>query len=189
MLRKTTLSALAALIILVAGVPLQVAGMGKQSVQELGESGSEQVVVERVMDGDTVAVRGWREHVRLANIDAPEMSHGYGKPGQPFGVQAVNWMTDQVVNKKGVSLRCVDEDRYGRKVCDIFKDGQHVNKELVRAGLAWANTSNRRYLRDRTVLTAQEEARAAHRGLWSHPRPVEPWKWRHECWKARACDH
>jgi endonuclease YncB( thermonuclease family) len=147
------------------------------------------VFVESVLDGDTVAIRGWRERVRLANIDAPEMSHGYGKPGQPYAVQATKWLTSAVEGKSGVTIHCVDEDRYGRKVCELFKDGTSLNKELVRVGLAWANTANRRYLRDRTVLDAQIEAREARRGLWSQPNPTPPWEWRHGCWERKvACD-
>lgn len=145
--------------------------------------------VEKVLDGDTVIVRGWRERVRLANIDAPEMSHGYGKPGQPYSVQASKWLTVAAEGKGGVTARCVDEDRYGRLVCDLFKDGKHLNKELVRAGLAWANTSNPRYLRDRSVLDAQIEAREAKRGLWAQPKATAPWEWRHSCWERKTgCD-
>lgn len=188
MLRKIKLTALAALITLATSLASSWPIKEKASLVEHGQSGSQAVVIDRVLDGDTVAVRGWRERVRLANIDAPEMSHGYGKPGQPFSVQATKWMAQQIEGKEGVTLRCVDEDRYGRKVCDIFSKGNHVNKELVRAGLAWANTSNPRYLRDRTVLDAQEEARSAHRGLWTQPKPVPPWQWRHSCWEARICD-
>lgn len=147
------------------------------------------VYIERVLDGDTVIVRGWRERVRLANIDAPEMSHGYGKPGQPFSVQSTKWLTAAAEGKAGVTARCFEKDRYGRQVCDLVKDGKSLNKELVRAGLAWANTANPRYLRDRTVLDAQIEAREAHRGLWEQPKQTPPWEWRHGCWERKAtCD-
>ncbi|MEJ8839354.1 thermonuclease family protein [Ramlibacter sp. AN1133] len=146
----------------------------------------DKVVVERVLDGDTVVVRGIKERVRLANIDAPEMSHGYGKPGQPFSVQAARWM-ERKVQGKAVTLRCPEQDRYGRWICDLFLDGEYVNKELVRAGLAWANTANRRYLRDESVLEAQREAQHGHRGLWEQRRPTAPWLWRQECWLGRAC--
>lgn len=143
-------------------------------------------VVERVLDGDTVVLRGFKQRVRLANIDAPEMSHGYEKPGQPFSVQATKWM-EKKVEGKAVTVRCPDEDRYGRRVCDLFLNGEHVNKELVRAGLAWANTANGRYLRDKTVLDAQREAQESHRGLWTQAHATPPWLWRHECWEKRVC--
>lgn len=143
--------------------------------------------VERVLDGDTVAVAGWRERVRLANVDAPEMSHGPSKPGQAFSVQSTRWLERELQGKPGVTIRCSDEDRYGRKICDFYREGRHVNKELVRAGMAWANTAKQRYLRDPSVLEAQQEARAARRGLWAEQRPIEPWNWRHECWERSAC--
>jgi micrococcal nuclease len=143
-------------------------------------------VVERVVDGDTVILRGAKERVRLANIDAPEMSHGYGKPGQPFSVEAARWMQRKVQGKAG-TLRCPDEDRYGRPVCDLFLNGEHVNKELVRAGLAWANTARPRYVRDQTVFHAQQEARNQRRGLWAQGHPTPPWQCRQECWEKRRC--
>ncbi len=145
------------------------------------------VVVDRVLDGDTVILRGSSQRIRLANIDAPEMSHGYGRPGQPYSVQASRWLAQQLEGKPGVTMKCVDEDRYGRRVCNFYRDGEHVNKAAVRAGVAWANTSNPRYLRDKTVLTAQEEARAARRGIWAEPLPIAPWNWRRECWEKHLC--
>lgn len=145
------------------------------------------VVVEHVLDGDTVIVRGSKQPIRLASIDAPEKSHGYGRPGQPYSVQSSNWLTQQLEGKPGVTMRCVDEDRYGRRVCNFYRDGEHVNKAAVLAGVAWANTSNARYLRDKTVLTAQEQARAARRGIWAEPAPVPPWLWRRECWEKHVC--
>jgi micrococcal nuclease len=143
-------------------------------------------VVERVLDGDTVVLRGWKERVRLASIDAPEMSHGYRQPGQPFSVQSTNWLTRKVQGK-AVTVRCVDEDRYGRQVCNLYLQGEFVNRELVRAGFAWANTANARFLRDKSVLDAQKEAQAQHRGLWASAQPTPPWKWREECWRGAVC--
>lgn len=142
--------------------------------------------VDKVLDGDTVILRGSSQRIRLANIDAPEMSHGYGRPGQPFAVQATKWMQHAVEGKE-VTMHCPDEDRYGRRVCVLLLNGQDVNKELVRQGLAWANTANPRYLRDKTVLDAQREAQRDQRGLWAQPHPTPPWQWRHECWEKRAC--
>jgi len=142
--------------------------------------------VEKVLDGDTVILRGAAQRIRLANIDAPEMSHGYGRPGQPFAVQATNWM-QRAVEGKDITLRCPEEDRYARRVCVVLLNGQDVNKELVRQGLAWANTANLRYLQGKTVLDAQREAQREHRGLWAHGHPTPPWLWRHECWEKRSC--
>ena len=64
-----------------------------------------------------------------------------------------------------------------RLVADvILPDGRNLNRELVRAGLAWWY---RRYAPHDAELEALEaEARAARRGLWADPHPVPPWEWR-----------
>ncbi len=180
-----TLAALAAFFIAAAGGAKQSAHSQVLELQQAGPGSA--VVVERVLDGDTVVVRGWKERVRLANIDAPEMSHGYGRPGQPFSVQSGKWLAAQLEGKPGVTVRCVDEDRYGRRVCDFFRNGEHINKAAARNGFAWANTASARYLRDKSVLAAQEEARGARRGLWAEPSPTPPWQWRRDCWDKGAC--
>jgi endonuclease YncB( thermonuclease family) len=180
-------AAISILAMAFAGGTLRAGGRSAPTVTELGSQSGDAVLVERVLDGDTVVVRGWREHVRLANIDAPESSHGYGKPGQPFSTQSTKWMTNELEGKPGVTIHCVDQDHYGRRVCNFYRGGLHVNKELVRAGLAWANTANARYLRDRTVLDAQREAQTAKRGIWSEGKQTPPWDWRKDCWKARSC--
>lgn len=146
------------------------------------------VYVERVLDGDTVQVRGIQTRIRLASIDAPEMSHGYGRPGQPYSVAASRWLENELQGKPGVTMRCVDRDGYDRDVCNFYRDGRFVNKEMVRAGMSWANTANPRYLRDQDILAEQQHARAQRRGLWAGPgTPIEPWRWRRDCWQQKQC--
>jgi endonuclease YncB( thermonuclease family) len=150
------------------------------------EMPADTAVVERVLDGDTVILKDSHDRVRLANIDAPEMGHGYGRPSQPCAVQATKWMKKKVEGQR-VTLRCPDQDRYGRRVCVLFLDGEDVNKGLVRVGLAWANTARPQYLRDTTVLDVQHEAQASRAGLWAQARPTPPWIWRWECWERASC--
>ena len=152
-----------------------------------GNTAAQHVTVERVLDGDTVAVRGWEQHVRLASVDAPEMSHGYGKPGQPFSVAAQHWLSAQLLGAPDVTISCVDEDRYRRPVCNFYRGSVHINRELIAVGLAWANTANKRYLRDASLIQVQQEARERRRGVWSQGDPIEPWKWRDDCWKQKQC--
>lgn len=175
----------------VLAVGLSAIAHGGWQVEVLGASakpaaGVESIFVERVLDGDTIVVRGVRERIRLASVDAPETEHP-GKVGQRFAGQSARWLAAEIERKPGVSMQCVDQDQYGRPVCNVFRDEHFVNKELVRAGLAWANTAQRRYLRDRDILVVQEEARTARRGLWADASPVEPWRWRRECWEQRKC--
>jgi endonuclease YncB( thermonuclease family) len=56
------------------------------------------------------------------------------------------------------------------------RDGRNLNREIVRAGLAWRFE---RYAHHDTVLRDLErEARGARRGLWADPQAVPPWEWR-----------
>ena len=65
----------------------------------------------------------------------------------------------------------------------ILPDGRNLNRELVRAGLAWWY---QRYARRETVLQdLEQEARDAKRGLWSEPKPVALWEWRNNATAAR----
>lgn len=153
----------------------------------------ESVTIRRVLDGDTVEVVGRPAHIRLANIDAPESSHGRGRAGQPFSNASGDFLRRQVVNDPNITMVCIDRDtRYGRDVCELFKSGKSVNRMLVEAGLAWANTSARgRYLHDRELVAIQSDARRRRVGLWRQDSPnspaIAPWQWRDECWKQGIC--
>jgi micrococcal nuclease len=154
---------------------------------------AEPVTVQRVLDGDTVELVGRPAHIRLANIDAPESSHGRGKAGQPFSKASGDFLRRQVMNDSTVTMVCIDRDtRYGRDVCELFKGGKSVNRMLVESGLAWANTSARgRYLHDKDLVTIQADARRRRLGIWSQDTAsspaIPPWQWRDECWKQGIC--
>lgn len=146
-----------------------------EAYKEFKENGVP-VLVNFVVDGDTLDV-GAHTRIRLANIDAPEISHGYGRPGQPYG-QAAKAALIAKLKVGGVRLKCLDVDRYGRQVCEVYQEKINVNRWLVENGFAWANTASGRYLRDRQYLVLQEQAKAAHKGLWAEPDPIAPWQWR-----------
>jgi len=44
-----------------------------------------------------------------------------------------------------------------------------------------------RYLRDRSLLDLEHDARQRRLGLWADAHPVAPWVWRDQCWKAAVC--
>jgi len=123
-----------------------------------------------VTDGDTIKVmhNGKAERIRLHGIDCPEK-------GQPFGATAKRF-TSAMVFGKDVTIHFTDRDKYGRTVGDvILPDGTNVNRELVKAGLAWWYG---KYSGDATLGQLEAQARAARRGLWLDPHPVPPWEWR-----------
>jgi micrococcal nuclease len=124
-----------------------------------------------VKDGDTIEVMhlGQAERVRLAGIDSPET-------GQPFGTSA-RQLTAVLAFGEDVTVKCAGKDRYGRTLGEVFlKDGRSLNKELVKAGMAWWY---REYSSDVEMGKLEEEARAAKRGLWNDSNPIAPWDWRH----------
>lgn len=134
--------------------------------------------VVRVADGDTVTVldAGNAEHrIRLSGIDAPE-SH------QAFGTQSKKSLSDLVFGKD-VTVLYDKTDQYGRLVGKIIVNGQDINLEQVKAGMAWHHKEYEREQSpgDRELYArAEDEARAQHRGLWRDPNPVEPSKFRRE---------
>ncbi len=144
-----------------------------------------------VDDGDTVvALRPdqTRVTVRLANIDAPEGSHGRCRPGQPWSAQSTGALK-QMAHGRTIRFTCHTLDRYSRSVCDLHLDGGKTtaNREIVRMGLAWANRARPDFLRDGEVANAEAQARQQRLGLWSDPHAVAPWEWRRTAWLQPGC--
>ena len=134
--------------------------------------------VVRVADGDTVTVLDGNDvqhRIRLSGIDAPELH-------QAFGTQSKKSLSDLVFGKD-VTVLYDKADQYGRLVGKIILDGQDVNLEQVRDGMAW---HYKEYEREQSpedreqYARAEDEARAQHRGLWQDPNPVEPSQFRRE---------
>mgnify|MGYP006352914035 CR=1 FL=1 len=70
-------------------------------------------------------------------------------------------------------------DRYGRIVALVTCKGRLVNRDLVRAGLAWHYP---KYCRSQPLCSElavlEQGARTARLGLWADPEPVAPWEWK-----------
>ncbi|MFH1809059.1 MAG: thermonuclease family protein [Pseudomonadota bacterium] len=125
-----------------------------------------------VSDGDTITVlaEGRRPvRVRLAEIDTPESR-------QPWGKRAKQALSHKVFDQQ-VVVEVLDVDRYGRSVGRVRLGKRDINREMVSEGHAWVY---RDYLRDRSLLDVEAEAREARRGLWSlgESDRLEPWLWR-----------
>ena len=124
----------------------------------------------RVVDGDTVsfqAQNGKKLRVRLADIDAPELD-------QPWGPAAKTALEIWAEGKSGL-IEIVDTDRYGRKVAYLYVDDVNMNKRLISEGLAWVYMD---YLRDRSFISVQRDAKSRQEGLWSSVDPIQPSTWR-----------
>lgn len=129
-----------------------------------------------VADGDTITVldSGNKQHrVRLLGIDAPERS-------QDFGTNAKQHLSDLVFGGQ-VTVRYDKTDRYGRTLGKVMLGDRDINREMLRAGLAWHYKHYERDQppQDREVYSAEEaRARNLRSGLWSQSSPTPPWDFR-----------
>ncbi len=125
----------------------------------------------KVSDGDTVTIlmTGNSEaKIRFDGIDCPEKS-------QAYGMQAKQFTSDRAFDKI-VRIDYSGKDRYGRFLgYVILPDGGNLNKELLKAGLAW---HYKQYNKSAELDALEKQARAAHRGLWVDPSPMPPWQYR-----------
>jgi micrococcal nuclease len=132
--------------------------------------------VVRVVDGDTirVAVAGRVERVRYIGIDTPESV----KPNTPVQCYAHRAASENRRLVGGARVRLVldvePRDRFGRLLAYVYRarDGMFVGAELVRGGFARTLTipPNVRFAARFRALA--EQARRAHRGLWSACAPA-----------------
>jgi len=123
-----------------------------------------------IKDGDTFEIMfgGKAETVRLAHVDCPEKS-------QPYGKKAKQFASDLCFGKEVIVIS-TERDRYNRLIGIVYlKDGTNVNKELVKAGLAW---HYRQYSNDPSYSFLEAEARNGKKGLWVEKDAAAPWEWR-----------
>ena len=88
-------------------------------------SSREEVVVSKIIDGDTLILEDGRR-IRLLNINAPEKSeNGYN--------DASNYLSS--LENRSISLEITGIDRYQRSLGRIYASG-YVNLEIVKKGYA-----------------------------------------------------
>jgi micrococcal nuclease len=131
--------------------------------------------------GDTiVAVHGSVKFtIRLVGIDAPEVSHAKNQPGQPFSQQSTKHLAGLVLNKT-VDVKSFGSDRYGRTLGEVFLDGNNINLEMVKSGLAevYRGTPAKGQNME-PYWKAEEEAKKAGKGMWVlGNKYVSPREWR-----------
>lgn len=86
----------------------------------------------RVIDGDTFVVAG--EHIRLSEIDAPEI-HGRCGAETALAAMARSRLT-KLLNHRTIMIDREGIDRYGRTLATVMSDGVDVSEVLYREGLA-----------------------------------------------------
>lgn len=129
-------------------------------------------IVSSVYDGDTITVHtdSGVKRLRLAGIDAPELT-------QPFGIESRDVLRNLILNQP-VTVDTMKQDRYGRSVGKVLLNGEDVNLKQVSVGLAWVYTEYiKELLQEGQVLyrAAEKAANDARIGLWIDLEPVAPW--------------
>lgn len=124
-----------------------------------------------VADGDTLTVldnnKGLTK-IRLHQIDAPEKK-------QDFGQRSKQSLSDLAYGKQ-VRVEVFDTDKYGRTVGKVWVNGQDVNLEQVKSGMAWVYE---KYASEPAYFAAERTAKSGRVGLWNQPNPTPPWVFRH----------
>ena len=122
-----------------------------------------------VSDGDTITLLVDKKtiKIRLEGIDAPEAK-------QSFGTRSKQALSDMVFDKE-VVIRKTGQDRYGRSLGFVTRDGIDINSKMIQDGWAW---HYEKYNQDSKFADLERQARAAKRGLWAEPNPLAPWDFR-----------
>lgn len=124
-----------------------------------------------VKDGDTfvVLIDGKEQVVRFGHIDCPEKK-------QPFGNKAKQFVSEMCFGKYVTLIHNNTFDRNKRLIAEvILEDGNNLNKELIKNGLAW---HFKKYSKDKVYADLEFQARQNKIGLWSDTDPIAPWEWR-----------
>lgn len=127
--------------------------------------------VVKVADGDTITIltEDFKQvKIRLHGIDCPESSQDFGTRAKQF--------TSELCFGKTVKVEALDTDRYGRTIgLVILPDGKVLNKELLRAGLAW---HYKHYDKSQELADLEVTAKKNKVGLWVQPNAIAPWDFR-----------
>jgi endonuclease YncB( thermonuclease family) len=126
--------------------------------------------VVRVVDGDTILVRGpggRTEDVRLIGIDTPETVDPR-RPVGCFGPEASAY-AKHLLGGRRVLLRYDRElhDRYGRFLAYVWRSGVFVNARLVELGYARAFPFPPNTAHEALFAALERRAAIAGRGLWA----------------------
>ena len=114
----------------------------------------------KVIDGDTIHIGN--NKIRLHGIDAPEQKQTCTIEGNEWncGLDAMIFLSN-LINKKSVSCKINDIDRYKRFVAICFIDNININQLMIISG--WA-IAYRYYSKD--FIKDEEIAKKNKLGIW-----------------------
>ena len=87
---------------------------------------SEKVIVQRIIDGDTIKANN--ESIRLLGINSPEK-------GEPLSKEATEFLENLILNKS-IKIESTKKDLYGRTLAYLFLNNENINLKIVENGFA-----------------------------------------------------
>lgn len=134
---------------------------------------TKKVTLEKCVDGDTATFKdesGNTFKTRFLAIDTPESVHPT-KEVQAYGKDASEYTCDKLTNAKEIILETDEksnkEDKYGRYLAWVFVDGELLQNELIKEGLAKVAYLYSDYKYVDTLKGIEEVAKQEKKGIWS----------------------
>jgi len=125
-----------------------------------------------IVDGDTLVLEDGRE-VRLVGLQAPKLPLGRRNfRSWPLAEESKQALSEIALGRElSLAYGGARQDRHERLLAHLFRAGDDlwVQGEMLRRGMArvYSFPDNRAAVPD--MLALEREARAARRGIWSHP--------------------
>lgn len=129
-------------------------------------------VLVKVLYGDTVIIRdlGQTYHLRLLDIDAPELQQAYGKQAK----RELMMLCDTSPGT-AITVEPQGQDPYGRTLGRLFCNHTDASEHQIAVGMAWFSS---RYSKRIDLEQLQLKARQQGLGLWQQANAMPPWMWR-----------
>jgi micrococcal nuclease len=140
-------------------------------VEEIGEEQQpgERFIISRVVDGDTMELKGG-DRLRLLALDTPE-------EGEPYYNEATSLARRLTLGQQArIEFAKRRRDKYGRLLGYLYIDSLFINRIIIDSGFGYVYLFSDNELASepvRLMLQAQKSAISRKVGLWSLPREAE----------------
>ena len=126
----------------------------------------------KVVDADDIVVNSIK--IRLCGLDSPEQGQLAVKDDD-ISLNHGRYVKDKLfrlLHNEYVMVEVRGTDKYDRVLGVVYKDGEDINRWLVRNGYAIAAYSD-------CYRNDQKEAQRQYKGMWAYKKAYDPREWRH----------